>query len=173
MKEKRSLPLIFVIGMPIIYIFANFMINSHLALKGNVVSFSVFLYPITYLISGIIIRKTNYKNALRMMGVTVISGALAYVIEWSLLDMLNPWGMICSFLSFLICQLIFIYVFDFLIKIKKDSFFPIWFLAFGVNAIDQAFFGLLLEGKYLSLSIVIRALYILLIAMVLAKKNNK
>ncbi len=173
MKEKKTLPLILVIGMPIVYILANFMTNFHFVIKGNIVSVSVFLYPIAYLISGLITRKTNYKDALRIMGVTLISGALAYVIGWSLLDTINPWAMICSFLSFLICQLIFIYVFDFLIKMKKDTFFPIWFLAFVVNAIDQAFFGLLLEGDYLTSSIIIRAFYILLIAMVLAKKNNK
>ena len=172
MKEKKSLPLILVIGLPIVYIFANLMLNSHLAIKGHVVSFSVFLYPLTFLISGLIIKRTNYKDALRIMVVALGSGALAYVIGWSLLDMLNPWGMIYSFISFLICQLIFIYVFDFLIKMKKDSFFPIWFLAFGVNAIDQAFFGLLLEGQYLSASVVIRALYILLTALAL-DKNNK
>lgn len=171
MEKKKKLPLIYVLGMPIIFIVANFMAYLHIEIAGSNLYFSVLLYSLTFLISGLIIRKTNYKDALYIMAVTLISASLAFVVEWALMDILNPYLMIYTFISFLISQLIFIYTYDFLIKIKKDTYIPVFLLVLVVSAIDNAFFGTIVEGQYISLSILIRLIYTVALPVVLAKKN--
>lgn len=173
MGKNKSLPLIYVLGMPIIFIIANFMAHLHISIVGSPLYFGILLYPLTFLISGLIIRKTNYKDALRIMAVSLISAALAFVVEWALLDTMDPYLMIYAFLSFLICQLIFIYTYDFLIKIKKDSYIPVLILILIVSAIDNAFFGIIIEGQYISLSILIRLIYVIALPIALARKTKK
>ena len=174
MENKKTLPIIYVIGMPIILIIANFMANLHITtLGGSAIYFSVLLYPLTILISGLIVRKTDYKNALRMMSVALITASLAGVIEWALLSSMRPWVLIYSFLSFLLCQLIFIFTYDFLIKIKKDTFMRVFLLIAVVSIIDHAFFGAIIEGKYISLSILIRAIYMAVFPAILARNTGK
>lgn len=173
-KNNKSLPLIYVLGMPVIFIVANFIASLHITIAGSPLYFSVLLYPLTFLISGLIIKRTNnYKDALQIMAVSLISATLAFVVEWALMDKIEACTMIYAFLSFLICQLIFIYTYDFLIKIKKDTYIPVFILALIViTFLDNAFFGILVEGQTFSLSILIRVLYAVAIPVALAKKTS-
>lgn len=159
--------------MPIIFILANYVARLHIEFLGSPLYFSVLLYPLTYLTSGLIIRKTDYKDALKIMAVSLISASLACVLEWALFDAMNAYVMIYAFLSFLICQLIFIYSYDFLIKINKDGYFAVLLLVLIVSALDNAFFGIMIEGQYISLSILVRLLYVVFLPAVLAKKTRK
>ena len=170
-NNKREIPLIYIVGMPVVLIVANTIAYLNIkTLGGSHIYISVFLYPITFLISGLIVKKTNYKDALRMMAVSLISTSLACVLQWSLLNSMQAWVMIYSFLSFLICQLIFIYIYDFLVKIKKDTYMPIFLLFALVLGIDHAFFGLTIEGQVISLSIIIRSAYAVIFPLCIAKK---
>ena len=105
------------------------------------------------------------------MSVTLVCAALTFVVQWSLLSTIDNLVMIYSFLSFLICQLIFIYTYDFLIKMKKDTYGWVFLLVLLVSAIDNAFFGAMIEGQYVSVSILIRLAYTVIIPVVLAKKG--
>jgi len=172
MKKDQKIPLIYIVGMPIILIIANSIANFHIkTLGGSYIFISVILYPLTYLISGLIIRKSGYKDALQIMAVSLVSAALEGVFTWALLDNMQPLVMIYSFLSFLICQLIFIYVFDYLIKIKKDTYMPVFLLVLTVLVIDHCFYGFIIEGKIISMSILIRALYASILPALLATKK--
>lgn len=173
MKEKQTLPLIYLLGMPIIFIVANFIARTHIEILGSPLYFSVLLYPLIYLISGLIIKRTDYKKGLLVMSVTLISAALTYVVQWSLLSSLDYYVMIYSFLSFLIGQLIFVYTYDFLIKMKKDTYGWVFILVLLVSVIDGAFFGAIIEGQYISLSILVRVIYAVVIPAVLARKTEK
>ena len=172
-KSKETMPLIYLIGMPIVFIVANFLARTNIEMLGSPLYFSVLLYPLTYLISGLIVKKTDYKKGLVVMGVTLITAALTYVVQWALLNTMDADVMIYSFLSFLIGQLIFIYTYDFFIKMNKDSYGLIFILALAVSALDNAFFGAIIEGQYISLSILIRIVYAVAIPAILAKKNEK
>ena len=172
-KSKETMPLIYLIGMPIVFIVANFLARTNIEMLGSPLYFSVLLYPLTYLISGLIVKKTDYKKSLVVMGVTLITAALTYVVQWALLNTMDADVMIYSFLSFLIGQLIFIYTYDFFIKMNKDSYGLIFILVLAVSALDNAFFGAIIEGQYISLSILIRIVYAVAIPAILAKKNEK
>lgn len=173
MKEKQTLPLIYLLGMPIIFIVANFIARTHIEILGSPLYFSVLLYPLIYLISGLVIKRTDYKKGLLVMSVTLISATLTYVVQWSLLSSLDYYVMIYSFLSFLIGQLIFVYTYDFLIKMKKDTYGWVFILVLLVSVIDGAFFGAIIEGQYISLSILVRVIYAVVIPAVLARKTEK
>lgn len=172
MKESNKLPLIYVIGMPIVFLVA-FVLNTKYIQIGNAYLYiSVFLYPLTYLISGLITKKTSYKDGLLIMAVSLVTVALASVVRWSMLDILEPWSMIYAFLSFLICQLIFIYGYDFLIKTKKDTYGFVFILLVLIGAIDNAFFGIIVEGQWVSISILIRLIYVVVLPVVLARNSK-
>lgn len=159
--------------MPILFIIANFAAKSHIEILGSPLYFSVFIYSLIYLISGHIIQKTGYKDSLKIMAFSLISASLAFVLEWVLLDAMNAYVMIYAFLSFLICELIFIYGYDFLIKINKNGYFAVLLLLLIVSAIDHAFFAVIIEGQYISLSILVRLLYVVFLPVLLAKKSEK
>lgn len=107
------------------------------------------------------------------MAVTLITAALTYVMQWALLSSMDYFVMIYSFLSFLIGQLIFIYTYDFLRKINKDTYGWIFILFLVVSAIDDAFFGAIVEGQYISLSILARVIYAVVVPAVLARKTER
>lgn len=169
MEKRKTLPLICVIGMPIIMIIANAMANLYIKVADSFFSVSVVLYPLIYLIMGLIIRKTSYKDALRMLLVTIVSATLGIVVQWILCDSPNANVAIYSFLSSIICGLIFIFVYDFLIKTKVDNYFTIFILVFGIMLIDTIFFGTFVEGTLNSYSLLVRAIYILIMPAMLCK----
>ena len=173
MKKSTKLPLIYLLGMPILFIVANFFARTHFDVAGSPFYFSVILYPLTYLISGLIVKKTDYKTSLLMMGITLVIASLTYVLQWAMLDFIDAYVMIYSFLSFLICQIIFIYTYDFLRKIGRDTYGWVFILVLIVSAIDNAFFVAVIEGQTISLSMLIRLLYVVGIPVGLAKKNEK
>lgn len=173
MKSNKKAPLIYILGMPIILIIANCISTLHIEILGSTLYFSVLLYSLTFLISGLIIRKSEYKTALAVMALSLISASLACVFEWVVLDTMNAYVMIYAFMSFLICQLIFIYVYDFLIKIKKDTYLPVFILLAVVSMIDNAFFGAIIEGKLITISILIRIICVIAIPVVLARNSSK
>lgn len=172
-KSKETLPLIYVLGMPIIFIVANFLARTHIEIVGSPLYFSVLLYPLTYLLSGLIVKKSGYKKGLLVMAITLIIAALTYVVEWALLNTMDYYVMIYSFLSFLIGQLIFIYTYDFLLKMNKNTYGWVFILVAVISAIDVAFFGAIIEGQYISLSILVRIIYAVAIPVMLAKKTEK
>ena len=172
-KKRETLPVIYLLGMPIIFIVANFLARTHVEFLGSPLYFSVLLYPLTYLLSGLIVKKASYKKSLLIMAVTLITAALTYVMQWALLSSMDYFVMIYSFLSFLIGQLIFIYTYDFLRKINKDTYGWIFILFLVVSAIDDAFFGAIVEGQYISLSILARVIYAVVVPAVLARKTER
>lgn len=176
-KEKnKTLPLIYVLSMPAIFIIANCIAGLYFKVEGIYFQIesanlyvSVLLYPLLYLISGLIIRKTNYKDALRMMVVTLIASTLVFVIQWGIYDVINTNISIYAFLSFVICELIFIYTYDFLMKKNKDTYIPLFILIFVISIIDSIFFGALVEGTLSSASLLVRAVYIIILPAMLSE----
>ena len=172
MNKKQTLPLICILGMPIILIITSFMTRANINFFGEPLFLSVFLYPLTNLISGLIVKKAGYKKGLLMMSLSLVSSALAFIVQWALLNTMDYFAMIYIFMSVLINQLIFIYTYDFLLKINKNTYLWVFLLVVVVSAIDNAFFGAIIEGKYVSLSILVRIIYAVVIPVFLAKKSK-
>ena len=173
MENKTKLPLIYIIGLPIIVLVANALANIKFTILGSYLSVSAFLYPLSFFITCLIIKKTNYKNALRIMIFALAAEALAAVVEWIVLKEMDSYVMIYGYLSLLICQLILIYTYDFLVKKKKDTFIFVFLLLLVVSAIDNAFFGAIIEGQYISFSSLVRLIYAIVLACILTKKTQK
>lgn len=172
MEKKTTLPLIYVIGMPIIYVISIFIANLHVEVMGTTLYFISLVFSLVFLISGLIIRKTDYKDALLIMAVSLVGASLTYVVQWVMLDVIDCWVMFYSFISFLICQVIFICGFNFLESTNKDSYMPVFLLILIVNVIDNILFGILIEGKYISLSILPRLIYSVVLPIFLAKNTS-
>ena len=61
----------------------------------------------------------------------------------------------------------------FLRKIKKDTYAWVFILFLAVSALDNAFFGAIIEGQYISLSILVRVIYAVVVPAVLARKTER
>ena len=173
MEKKERLPLIYILGVPAIFIFANIMTYLKINILGSPLCVSVFFYPLMYLVTGIIIKKSDYKKALIVMLLGFITEILVSVMTWILFDWIDGTLILYSLVSFIICQIIFIYVYDFLIKTKKDTYIPVFLLLAVIEVIDHAFFGPILEGQAFSISILVRVVYAVFMPVILARKTSK
>ncbi len=169
MENKKTLPLIYVLSMPLIFVLANFVTNLHMEVLDSKLYISVVLYPLLYLIGGLVVRKTTYKDALRMFLITLIAGTLAFVIQWVLFSMANAYVAIYAFLSITICGLLFVFVYDFLIKTNNDNYLTLFILILAITLIDHIFFGAFVEKDLLSSSLLVRAIYIIILPATLSK----
>ena len=173
MDRKKNIPLIYILGIPVIFMIANSISFLHFEILGSPFYVSVMIYPLIYLLTGLVVKRSSYKSALFLMLLGLMTQNLLSVMIWIIADFTNPEVVIYEFLSFLLCQIIFIYTYDFLIKIKKDSYVPIFLLILVIQVIDHAFFGPLVEGQLLSVSIIARVAYTVFIPVVLAKETSK
>lgn len=173
MKKQETLPSIYVLGLPIVLVFANFLAHIHFTILGSPVYVSVLLYPLAYMILGLIIRKTNYKKALSIMAISLLAESVGSIITWAILNTMDSYTMIYAFLSLLICGLIFIFTYDFLIKTKKDTYMPVFLLLVLVNVIDAAFFNTIIEGRCLSISVLFRIVFVIVLPVILARQSKK
>ena len=172
-KNKDSLPLVNIIGLPIILIIATSIARIHIDVLGSPLYISVFIYPLTYLMTLITLKKTNVKNAMNIMAVSLISQSLAFVISWILLHTLDYSLMIATFISFLINQLIIIVVYDFLYEIRQDSYALLFILLLIVSIIDNVIFGNFIEESIITISILVRIIYLVMIPAIIARKITK
>lgn len=172
-KNKESLPLINVLGLPIILIISTYIARVHFNILGSPLYLSTIIYPLTYLMTLITLKKTNVRSAMSIMAVSLLSQTLAFVVSWVLLDTLDYALMISTFISFLTNQLIIIVIYEFLSTTKQNTYLPIFILILVVSIIDNVIFGNLIEGKIISLSILVRLIYVVVIpAIVAIKKGN-
>ena len=172
MKKKESLPLIYILGLPIILVVSSFVAHKHLLLHGTPLYLYAFIYPLTYFMSCLIRKKTNLNIALAMMSLALITQTLIFVLQWALVNKMDGFLMICTFLSFLLEQIILIFGYDFLVNAKKETYMPIFILLLIVGAIGSAFFGVMIEGFFISLSILPRLAYVVILPAFLAEKDK-
>ena len=111
--------------------------------------------------------------AIIIMLLGFITEILVSVMTWILFDWIDGALIMYSLISFIICQIIFIYVYDFLRKTKKDTYIPVFILLVVIEAIDHAFFGPVMEGQTFSISILVRVLYAVFMPILLARKTSK
>ncbi len=173
MKKEEKLPLILILGMPIIAVIASMLSNIHINIINSSINLSVFFYPLLILILGMIIKKTSYQRAIDMLAVTLIVQSLAFVLKWALLDVMEYYLMIYSFISIFFCGIIFILGFEFLRNLKKDSYIPVFILTLVITLLDNGIFALLIEGEFVNVSILVRLGYSIVIPVFLAKNTSK
>lgn len=170
MKEKETSPLLLVLAFPITLIIATFFARIHITILGSPLYIYPFIYPLTYLFSCIILKETDLKSALSMMAIAQVAQSIAFIIGWVILGKMDQLLMIYTFLAVLIEQLILIYTYDFLIKIKKDTYMPLLILLFVVSLINNFLFGAFIEGYILSVSILARLIYAIILPVLIARK---
>lgn len=173
-KNKESLPLIYVLGLPMLLIIATYMARLSFTILKTPLFIGTFIYPLTYLMTFIVIKKTSQRNALNIMAISIVSQALSFIVSWTLLNSMDYALMIATFMSFVINQLIVIVMYDFLVSVKQDTYCMLFFVLLLISAIDTVIFGCFIEGKVIGLSILIRLAYCVIIPALIAKKvSNK
>lgn len=173
MKSKEKLPAVFILSLPIILIIASTMAHQHISILGSPIYLYAFIYPLTYLFSCWITKKTDLKSALNAMATTLVLQTVVFVLNWIFFNIMDAYLMIYTFLAFFLEQLILIFTYDFLVKIKKDTFMSMFLLLLFVSAINNIFFGAFIEGYCLSLSILPRLAYVVILPAVLARNDKK
>jgi uncharacterized PurR-regulated membrane protein YhhQ (DUF165 family) len=172
-KQSKSLPLLYVFGLPIILIVSTYIAHIHFTILGSPFYLSVLIYPLTYLITCLVVKKSNLSTALDLMAVSIVCQAFTFVVIWSLIGEMDSLLMICTFLSFVLNQLIIIVVYNYLLKTKMDTYLAIFILIVIVSGIDNILFGGLIEGETISLSILARLMYAVIIPAIVARSDSK
>lgn len=173
MKNKEKLPTTFILALPIILIIASTMAYEHINILGTPLYLYAFMYPLTYLFSCWITKKTDLSKALGVMSLALILQSVVFVVKWIFFNSIDAYLMIYTFLAFFLEQLILIFTYNFFIKIEKDTFTPIFLLILFVSIINNVFFGAFIEGYCLSLSILPRLAYAVIIPAIIARNDNK
>ena len=173
MNEKQKLPLIDIFAMPIILIIASYTAHIHFNILSAPLYISVFLYPLLYLFMGIIVKKSDYKRAISILAFSLVIQSLVFVIQWVLLDKMDCFLMVYSFVSVLLCGLLFIYSYTFLRQLKIDTYIPVFLLIFVLSMLDNEFFSLMIGGSAFGLSVLVRLLYACAIPVLLARNTTK
>ena len=172
MKKKESLPLVYIFGLPVLLIISTFIAHIHITIHGTPLYLYACIYPLTYFMTCLIRKKTNLTLTLTMMALALVTQTLVFVLQWVLIDYIDGFLMINTFLSFLLEQIILIFGYDFLINIEKENYIPIVIVLLIVSAVGTAFFGALIEGYCISLSILPRLAYVVVLPTLLANKNK-
>ena len=78
-----------------------------------------------------------------------------------------------TFISFLLGQLIIIVGYDYLKKVKQDNYFSILAIILLVSVLDNLIYGTIIEGLTISLTFLVRLIYVVVIPLVIANNNEK
>ena len=146
MKKKNTLPLILVLGLPIILVVSNFIARLHINILETPLYLSAVIYPLTYLCTCLIIKKTSSKQAIYLMALALGAQSLSCVVQWIMLGDVDCSATLSTFISFLLGQLIIIVGYD---------------------------YGTIIEGLTISLTFLVRLIYVVVIPLVIANNNEK
>ena len=173
MKNNEKIPLIYLLSMPVILILASLFAHLHISILTSPFYLSVLIYPLLLLVLGLIVKKTSHAKAVTVLSVTLVIQSLVFIMQWVLFDVIDYYLMIYTFISVLFCGLLFIYAYDFLRNIKKDTYIYVFLIVLIISILDNMIFGQLIEGNIISLSILVRVLYAVLIPVFLSKNTAK
>ena len=173
MKKKNTLPLILVLGLPIILVVSNFIARLHINVLETPLYLSAVIYPLTYLCTCLIIKKTSSKQAVYLMALALGAQSLSCVVQWIMLGDVDCSATLSTFISFLLGQLIIIVGYDYLKKVKQDNYFSILAIILLVSVLDNLIYGTIIEGLTISLTFLVRLIYVVVIPLVIANDNKK
>ncbi len=173
MKKEEKLSPIVVVGMPVIAIIASFVSHIHIPILNSYINVSVFFYPLLMLFLGLIVKKENCSKAISLLAVTLLIQSLTFVLKWVLLDIMDYYLMIYTFLSTLFCGAIFVLAYEFLRKMKIDTYVPMFIVIAAITLVDNEMFSLLIKENFINVSILVRLIYAVVIPVFLAKNATK
>ena len=173
MKKEENLSPIVVVGMPVIAIIASFVSHIHIPILNSYINVSVFFYPLLMLFLGLIVKKESCSKAINLLAVTLLIQSLTFVLKWVLLDIMDYYLMVYTFLSTLFCGIIFVLAYEFLRKMKIDTYFPMFIVIAAITLADNEMFSLLIKENFINVSILVRLIYAVVIPVFLAKNATK
>ena len=173
MKEKTKLPLILVVALPVLLIISTELARTNFNLIGETFYIVNFIFPLTFLVSGLITKKTQSKNAITLVILSLVIESLVFVLKWIFFNKVDYPLMEVTLFAFFLSQLIFLLGYEVLKEMKKEhKFEAVLLLLLLATLIETMFYFIVFTDITLSsiiISIVVKVIYDLIMAVILAK----
>lgn len=115
----------------IILVLSNSIINIPFELFGYSVKLSTFIYPFTFLLSCVIMKKYGVMEVIEALVVAIVVQMLMFFLRWIIVGNINVGLFVSSFVSFSISQAACLCLYSILIRNKMDTIFYV-FLVFTI-----------------------------------------
>lgn len=173
MKQNTKLPLIAVLALPILLIISTEVADISFNFMGHPIYLINFIFPLTFLTSILISKKTESKNAMTLVILALIIQSLTFVLKWALLGTINYALMEVTFFGFLLSQLLVLLGYEVLKEIKKDSkWIYVLFVLLLATLIETSFYVIVLTRNTMvsfAITVAIKIIYDLILAKVIVR----
>lgn len=173
MKENTKLPLILILALPILLIISTEVADISFNVMGQPIYLITFIFPLTFLVSALISKKSESKVAISLVILSLILQCLFFVLKWTLLGTINYTLMEVTFFGFFMSQFLLLLGYEVLKEIKKVNNFGFIFFVLLISTLIETMFYLTVFTKAtiisLILMVVIKIVYDLVMAKILEK----
>ena len=173
MKENSKLPLILVLALPLLLIVSTELAHVTINIGSQVFYITAFIFPFTFLASLLITKKTQSKNGITLVILSLIIECLVFVLKWVLLGVLDFVLMEVTFFAFFLPHFIILLGYEALRELKKtDKFGYVFFILFVSTLIETMFYLTIFVSMTMPafiITCVIKLIIDLIIAKILVK----
>lgn len=171
MKENTKLPLLLAVALPILLLLSTEVADISFNIMGQPIYLSTFIFPLTFLVSALISKKTQSKVAITLVILSLIIQCFVFVLKWVFLGDVDYLLIEITFLAFFLSQFILLLGYEVLKEIKKlDKFVHILIVLLVATLIETMFYLPFLANITIIsviITIVIKLVYDLIMAKIL------
>ena len=171
MKNNNKISLISIIILPFLLLLLTKFFDFKFYVLGYPFYLITFIYPITFLVSLIISKKTESKNSMWIIILSLVIQLFAFVIEWVLFGSLYFKLIIVTIIAFLFSQMIALFGYEILKETKRaNKFIYLFFVLILATFVETIFYLVLFSNitvEALIIGLTIKIVYDLLIAKIL------
>lgn len=173
MKKNTNLPLVLVVALPILLILSTEISNISFNIMGQPIYLINFVFPLTFLVTILISKKTESKIAINLIAVSLIMQSAIFILKWVLFGTINYLIMEVTFMAFFISHLLVLFGYEILQEFKVTNKFGWLLFVFLVATLIESMFYIMVFTKVtiisLIITITIKLIYDLIMAKILAK----
>lgn len=169
MKEKTKLPLLLVLALPILLIISTEVADISFNIMGQQIYLITFIFPLTFLVSALVSKKTESKVAINLVILSLIIQCFVFVLKWVLFGTVDYILMEVTFLAFFMSQLLLLLGYETLKETKKTNKFVYIFFVLLISTLIETMFYVLVFTKVTDISLIITVVIKIVYDLVIAK----
>jgi len=173
MKENTKIPLILVLALPILLIISTEVADISINIMGEPIYLINFIFPLTFLVSALISKKSESKVAITLVILSLIMQCFVFVLKWVLIGNVNYLLMEITFFAFFISQLLLLFGYEVLKEIKKLNKFGYILFILLICALIETMFYLSIFTKITITATVITLVIKVILNLIMAKILEK
>lgn len=175
MEENNKLPLLLVLSLPILLLISTEVAYISFNVFGQEIYLLSLVFPLTFLASLLIFKKSNSKMAITLVILALIMQCMVFVLKWVLLSTIDYKLMEITFLGFFISHLILLLGYEVLRGLKRTNKYGNVLILLLIASFIECMFYIVLFSNItwvgLIINLIIRIIYLLIITKILVKEK--